>query len=201
MRKFNIFFDLDKEEHWLNEMAAKGWLCTKVGSGGFYTFQQASDADHIIRIDCQQGLKKEARADYKQLYEDFGWHLLKEKSYDGSYYWIKPKDGNDELFSDSESQIAKYKRLMRYASNWIVIFFVWFMFLYPNEGIFFHIKHAYLTPGLWEKEGAAFLSAFLFETPFALMRMLPPWILLIAACFYMMAYYRYRKALKNMDTY
>lgn len=35
---------------------------------------------------------------------------------------------------------------------------------------FINPKHLFLTPGLWDKTGTAFWFAFLFETPFALMR-------------------------------
>lgn len=37
MKKFKIFFDIEKEEQWLNNMLSSGWLCTNVSSGGFYT--------------------------------------------------------------------------------------------------------------------------------------------------------------------
>ncbi|QQP10700.1 DUF2812 domain-containing protein [Lysinibacillus agricola] len=117
MIKFEIFFDIEKEEQWLNHMLFKGWVCTNINSAGFYTFKNTVDLEQVIRIDYQQDLRREERSNYKQLYEDFGWQALKEKSYDGTYYWLKRKDGNDELFSDHDSQIAKYKRLMKHSSN------------------------------------------------------------------------------------
>lgn len=42
----------------------------------------------------------------------------------------------------------------------------------------------YLTPGLWDREGSSFWFAFLFETPFALMRGLAVYffILIILLC-------------------
>jgi predicted signal transduction protein with EAL and GGDEF domain len=39
----------------------------------------------------------------------------------------------------------------------------------------------YLTPGLWEMEESLFLSAFLFETPFVILRVGLP-LLLVVAC-------------------
>jgi len=199
VKKFKIFFDIDKEEQWLNDMLSKGWVCTKINSTGFYTFKNTTDLEQVIRIDCQQDLRKKDRTNYKQLYEDFGWQALKEKSYDGTFYWVKRKDGNDQLFSDNDSQIAKYKRLMKHSSNWAILTFIWFMIFYNNGNFskFLHIKDAYFTPGLWDKEGFAFLFAFLFETPFALMRFIPPWLFLVAFAMYLVMYFRYRKSIQQ----
>lgn len=197
MIKFKLFFDIEKEEQWLNHMLSKGWICTNVISGGFYTFKKTDDLEQVIRIDYQQNLKKEERSNYKQLYEDFGWQALKGKSYDGTYYWLKRKDGNDDLFSDNDSQIAKYKRLMVHSSNWAALSFIWFMIFNNKFSNLFNIKDAYFTPGLWDKEGSAFLFSFLFETPFAIMRIIPPWIFLATCSIYLVMYFRYRKSIQQ----
>ncbi|MFB7156010.1 DUF2812 domain-containing protein [Lysinibacillus sp. NPDC056232] len=198
MIKFKIFFDIEKEEQWLNQMLSKGWVCTNINSAGFYTFKNTVDLEQVIRIDFQQDLRREERSNYKQLYEDFGWQALKEKSYDGTYYWFKRKDGNDELFSDNDSQIAKYKRLMKHASNWAIFSFIWLMFCYSNDNFyFFNIKDAYYTPGLWDAEGFSFLFSFLFETPFAIMRFIPPWLFLATCSMYVVMYFRYRKFIQQ----
>ncbi|MEY9977694.1 DUF2812 domain-containing protein [Lysinibacillus sp. RC79] len=198
MIKFKIFFDIEKEEQWLNHMLSKGWVCTNINSAGFYTFKNTTDLEQVIRIDFQQDLRREDRTNYKQLYEDFGWQALKERSYDGTYYWLKRKDGNDELFSDNDSQIAKYKRLMMHSSNWAIFSFMWLMIFYANDKFpyLFNIKDAYFTPGLWDKEGFAFLFSFLFETPFAIMRFIPPWLFLATFSMYVVTYFRYRQSLQ-----
>ncbi|MCL1696430.1 DUF2812 domain-containing protein [Lysinibacillus sp. BPa_S21] len=198
MIKFKIFFDIEKEEQWLNHMLSEGWVCANVISGGFYTFKKTDNLERVIRIDFQQDLKKEERTNYKQLYEDFGWQSLKEKSYDGSYYWLKRKDGNDELFSDNDSQIAKYKRLMKHSSNWAIIFFIWLMMFYSNDNFYpFNIKDAYFTPGLWDKEGFSFAFSFLFETPLAIMRFIVPWLFFITFSMYVIMYFRYRQSIQQ----
>ncbi|MEQ6356500.1 DUF2812 domain-containing protein [Lysinibacillus sp. M3] len=198
MIKFKLFFDIEKEEKWLNHMLSKGWVCTNVISGGFYTFKKTDDLEQVIRIDFQQDLKKAERTNYKQLYEDFGWQTLKEKSYDGSYYWFKRKDGNDELFSDHDSQIAKYKRLMKHSSYWAILFFIWLMMFYSNDNFYpFNIKDAYFTPGLWDEEGFSFLFSFLFETPLAIMRFILPWLFFATFGMYVVTYFRYRKSLQQ----
>jgi hypothetical protein len=41
-----------------------------------------------------------------------------------------------------------------------------------------------LTPGLWERTGKPFWSAFFFELPFALFRVVPLILLAVVAVFY-----------------
>ena len=203
MKKFKIFFDIEKEEKWLNAMLQKGWLCTHANTFGFYyTFQKTADIDQVIRIDHQNGLKKEARQNYLQLHEDFGWRTIKTNVSTSTYYWVKRKDGRDDLFSDDYSQIAKYKRFMKSSATWAVIFFVYSMFFNTSDNfpVFFDLKSAYLTPGLWDKEGNSFLFAFLFETPFALMRIIPSWLFITLSVVYGLTYMRYRKAIQHLSS-
>lgn len=107
-------------------------------SFGVYIFKRTSDTEQVIRIDFQQDLRKEARENYVQLHEDFGWQVIKGKSNDGTYYWIKDKDGQDELFSDSDSQIAIYKRLMKHAIFWAILSFAYLMNMCTCPATFKH---------------------------------------------------------------
>lgn len=63
--------------------------------------------------------------------------------------------------------------------------------------VFTDPKALYYTPGLWEKTGAAFWTAFLFETPFALGRgfawLLFPLLIGLYLIFSAMAKSRYRR--------
>ncbi|WP_230875122.1 hypothetical protein [Lysinibacillus cavernae] len=74
------------------------------------------------------------------------------------------------------------------------------MIFYANADFdsLFSIKAAYYTPGLWDKEGLAFLFAFIFETPFALLRFIPPWLFLATCGMYVVVYYRYRKSIQQL---
>lgn len=58
-------------------------------------------------------------------------------------------------------------------------------------------KLLYFTPGLWEKTGTYFLGAFLFETPFAIMRgfiwLLFPTLIILYLIFAAKAENHYRK--------
>lgn len=46
----------------------------------------------------------------------------------------------------------------------------------------FQLKEMYITPGLWDLTGAEFVGAFLFETPFALLRGLYGILFIFFAC-------------------
>ena len=65
----------------------------------------------------------------------------------------------------------------------------------------FHPKDMYLTPDLWEFTGISFWFAFLFETPFVLLR---EYALPLLISFHIFLSYKiqhdYNKSLKNIDT-
>lgn len=62
-------------------------------------------------------------------------------------------------------------------------------------------KEWYLTPGLWDLEGLPFWWAFLFETPFALMRgigwLIPIIAILICSVFFIKSRLLYRSEFQN----
>ncbi|MED1615555.1 DUF2812 domain-containing protein, partial [Aneurinibacillus migulanus] len=58
-------------------------------------------------------------------------------------------------------------------------------------------KDAYLTPGLWEKQGSHFVQYFLFETPFAFMRLGFTWLLIIMTVFFAIKYTKCKKQEKT----
>lgn len=196
MKKFRMFMDIQKEEKWLNEMAQKGWLCKRLGWFGTYYFEKAESADQVIRIDYQTFKSKEAKNRYIELYEEYGWKHLGGRE---THYWLKPADGIDELFSDDASQKAYLRRLLEYYGMFMVFFFVMTMVMFESLSQYRNPKDAYLTPGLWEKEGGQFLFAFLFETPFALFRFGTPWFFLIFLAFWIIVYAKYQTRIKKID--
>lgn len=196
LKKFKLFLDIQKEEDWLNGMAKRGWLCKHVNSMGIYHFEKTAASDQIIRIDYQTFKTKEAKNRYIQLYEDYGWEHL---GTSWLHYWRKPANGMDELFSDRSSQKAYYRRLLEYYgfSGFALLFLT--IILFNNSTQYTSLKEAYFTPGLWDKEGGQFLFAFLFETPFALLRFGSPWLLLIWAVVLLIMYLKYqKKSVKKM---
>lgn len=194
MKKFKLFLDIQKEEDWLNGMAKRGWLCQHISSLGIYHFEMTAVNDQIIRIDYQTFKTKEAKNRYIQLYEEYGWKHLGNS---WLQYWLKPADGMDELFSDQSSQKAYLRRLLEYYGFFGFIFLFFTIILFNNSTQYTNLKEAYFTPGLWEKEGVQFFFAFLFETPFALLRFGTPWFLLIWAIAFLIIYLKYQKKVSD----
>lgn len=165
MKRYKIFFDIEKEEQWLNEQLQKGYRCTNTSGFGVYTFEK-TNKQYVVRLDYQDYLSRKRFEEYKGIYEDFGWHYINGSRLGGIQYWQKEKDHQNEIFSDRQSKSNYYKRLMGYSSSLaILLLFISFM-LYKDSGL-------YLTEGLWSMKGSLFWKALLFETPFALLRLLP----------------------------
>lgn len=164
MIKIKSFFDIEKEEKWLNTQLQNGFRCTNISSIGTYTFEK-TDKNYVIRLDYQDYFSKEKLANYQTMYEDFGWGLLK-SSRSGLQYWQKEDDAQNELYSDRQSESSYYKRVMTYTLSLTFILLFFSSMLYKDTGL-------YLTQGLWSMEGSLFWKALLFETPFVLLRLLP----------------------------
>lgn len=175
MRKFKFFLDFDKEEQWLNEMANAGYQLENKGFG--YTFRQAEPDDTTIKIDYRQFTKKEDFIDYLTLFEDSGWEHIAGYKGSGTQYFRKVEGNSDEdIFSDKLSKAAKYKRLSDMYIQMAITFIPLFAVLISTDLIdinaLFNLKLLYLTEGLWERSGSDFWKAFIFETPFALFRLM-----------------------------
>lgn len=196
MKKFRLFMDIQKEEDWLNQMVREGWLCKRVSSLGIYHFEKTAAKDQVIRIDYQTFKTKEAKERYIELYEEYGWKHLGGRE---THYWLKPADGMDELFSDDASRKAYLRRLLEYYGTSCLIFFVLTIALFNNFSQYRNLKDAYFTPGLWDKEGLNFLFAFLFETPFAILRFGTPWFFLICLAVLVIMYLKYQTRIKKIE--
>ena len=174
MKKFKIFIDFEKEEKWLEEMALQGWLLKK--QSFFYTFTPVTPQQVNIKIDYRIFSKNQDFQEYLALFEDSGWlHIAGTKMSGNQYFKRTCEDAGDDIFSDSLSRAGRYKRVANMMLFGIVVFLP-FIIISMFQGTLFNIvafinpKTLYYTPGLWERSGSDFWGAFLFETPFALMR-------------------------------
>ena len=109
------FFDMDKEEQWLNEMAEKGMVLTKIGGGFFrqkYYFEK-SDTEYTYRVDYSRdgAVMEEITAPYVMFVtsscdaEYVCWA-------DGKVYFRREKAKGDfpKLYSDPKSRYEVEKR-------------------------------------------------------------------------------------------
>ncbi len=125
VRKFRWFWD-DADhaiERWLQEMASAGLHLKKVRClRMLFEFERGAAADVTYRIDFQM---LRVDASYVQLFEDAGWERVDQLL--GWQYWRAPtqQGRTPEIFTDVESQIKKYQRLLwLFALSWLPMAFI-----------------------------------------------------------------------------
>ena len=173
MRKFKFFINFRKEEKWLEYMAAQGWQIKKQSLG--YVFESAISEQANIKIDYRHFKNQQDFLEYCTLFEDSGWQHIAGTKNSGNQYFKQVGDCcGEDIFSDDASRAGRYKRLSDMMLTMFIVFFplVIISFTQGTLGLeaFTNPRELYLTPGLWELSGLEFWRAFLFETPFAIMR-------------------------------
>lgn len=169
MEKFRFFLRFDREEKWLEQMAGEGWMLFQKSL--FYCFRRVAPERQTIRIDYREFYSQTSFLDYCALFEDSGWqHIAGTKSSGTQYFRKVREDSTEDIFSDTFSRAGRYKRLSEAFFSIAVMFLPILMAVKSNPNAGLRPREWYLTPGLWELEGARFWRAFLFETPFAVMR-------------------------------
>lgn len=105
----------EAEERWLGEMSREGFHLVSVGLPGIYTFQAAEPRSYVYRMDYQNFTKKDKK-EYLTLFQDAGWeHIGEVSAWQYFRKEIKPGEVN-EIFTDNQSKIAKYRRALALVS-------------------------------------------------------------------------------------
>ncbi|QNA90004.1 DUF2812 domain-containing protein [Massilia sp. Dwa41.01b] len=110
--KFKYFWDDDDYliERWLEDMARQGLHLQGVDSlRTRFVFQRGEPMEMTYRLDFQMNT---VSPDYLQLFADAGWERV-DTSF-GWQFWRAPAQAGRtrEIFTDTESRIAKYQRLL-----------------------------------------------------------------------------------------
>lgn len=132
-RKWFWVWDYDKEEKWLNKMAAMGLAMTGVGFAR-YTFKEGVPGEYVYRLQLLENLPGHTESvQYLRFLEETGvehvasmnrWVYLRKKAADGPF----------EVFSDLESQIKLLRPVctLLFALTLIALFWcvwnLWFGF-------------------------------------------------------------------------
>lgn len=197
-RKCFVFADLEAQENWINAFRKQGYRFVAKHFPCTYLFEKVSDTIPVTRIDYREFKHKADYHDYLQLFKDTGWQHLTGSQSSGIHYFQQTDISSaTKIYSNTDSYADLYKRYSEYASTWSFVMLIFFI-VFLNSGTTYSLLNpqtAYLTPGLWEKTGQAFWSAFVFETPFALWRLIAPYIWLIISIWF--SY----EAIKNYQKY
>jgi hypothetical protein len=107
-----FYWDYEKEERWLNEMASRGWHFTGHRRGGYH-FEQGEPGEWIYRIELLPADPGSAASqEYLSLLLDTGAEAVTTRA--RWVYLRRPAAlGSFELFSDLESRIGHYRRVLK----------------------------------------------------------------------------------------
>lgn len=190
MRKFKIFWDFDEEEKYLNKMAAQGHILKKYSAFGVYHFKEEAPQQLNYKVDYKTFKSKGDFEDYVSLFEDAGWKHISGTRCNGSQYFLPQNNQPDaDIFSDQISAAARYKSLAQLCLVDFTVFIAYLVTVFLGAGADIR-QLGFLTPGLWERTGAAFWSGFFFELPFVILRVGFPIFFLVVACF--LGYWAYK---------
>ena len=111
----------EQEENWLSRMAAEGYHLDKPVFPCVYRFEIGQPADITYRLDYPV-LKNRDRQSYLQLFEDAGWEHAGDMN--GWVYFRRTavQGVEAQIFTDAESKIQKYQRLVTYLATLLPIF-------------------------------------------------------------------------------
>jgi len=146
MKKYKFFSDFQKEEKWLEIMAAQGWHL-KEYNNIYYTFEPTPPQQANIRIDFRDFNSQQDFQDYRSLFEDSGWRHLAGTKNSGNQYFIRMDgDCSEDIFSDSASRVGRYKRQ---ANMWLTLALVFLPFPIILEWYFVAIPLAFFICALY----------------------------------------------------
>ena len=114
VRKWFWGWDFDKEEAWLNEMAAKGLALVSVGLGR-YEFEETEPGEYRVAMELLEHLPTHPESrKYFEFLESTGAEQAG-SFWRWCYYRKKASEGSFELFSDYESRVKHLVRIL-----WVV---------------------------------------------------------------------------------
>ncbi len=106
MTKYRWFWvwDFEREERWLNEMAANGWTLVEVGYCR-YTFEKTDDNEYTVRLEMHP-----FDEDYISFMEQTGAEYIG-RVLQWIYFRKKSELGRFDIFSDLDSRISHLSKI------------------------------------------------------------------------------------------
>jgi len=110
----------EKEEKWLEAMSRSGWHLVDPGLPCVYRFRKGEPHEYSYRLDFRTGSFNKLQ-EYLQICRDAGWELIGRMG--TWYYFRKECQGGEkpEFFSDRDSKIQKYSRLIIFLAIFLPI--------------------------------------------------------------------------------
>lgn len=110
MKKFRLYFDTDKEVEWLNEMSRQGYAVSGYFLGT-YTFDRCEPGKYQYQIDNTEGWFRVENS-YREFMTEMGIEIV---ALWGPWVYLRKlaEDGPFELYSDVESRITHYEKILK----------------------------------------------------------------------------------------
>jgi hypothetical protein len=121
----------EKEEAWLEEMSSEGWHLSSVHLPCIYTFKRGEPRRYTYRLDYMPLNRADKIQEYKQIFSDAGWEYLGEMS--NWRYWRALGSNATEIFTDRESKIRKYQRLLGYMAFFLFFLVFIALWVFPRQ--------------------------------------------------------------------
>lgn len=110
----------EKEEKWLEEMAAQGWRLEHAAPY-VYHFRKSQPEKVVIRLDYKNTLDKDYQ-EYLTLFHDAGWELVVTFA-NWHYFRINPQNNETpEIYNSNRAKAQKYRRLLIGLAPILIIF-------------------------------------------------------------------------------
>ena len=122
--KYKLFWAWqdEKEEAWLHEMSRQGLHLQALPFPCIYQFETGAPRDLVYRMDYI--VDRKDYGNYLQLFKDAGWEHLGEM---GGWQYFRTETGTGtvpEIYTDPESKVQKYRRLMAILVVFLPLFIV-----------------------------------------------------------------------------
>ena len=151
------YWNPEKEQTWLNEMAAKG-LALSDYSCWRYVFEETKPGEFIYRIDLLEQDPRHLESEvFLKFLEDSGVQVV------ATYFkWVylrkKAADGPFEVYSDIESRIRLYRRILQF---WTSLLAMMTVAALVNYGVFIAEFIATGSPDMWLNFGCGILCTLI----------------------------------------
>ena len=123
IKRWKLFLDFEKEEGWLNKKVAEGLAMTHY-TFGCYAFEECVPGEYTYRIELLgRRLTNPEKVKYIQFIEDSGAEHV-DSYLNWVYFRKKTTEGSFNIYTNLESRIAHYQRIIRLYLLLIPLFLV-----------------------------------------------------------------------------
>ena len=134
-RVVRFYFDFEKEETWLNEMARHGWMMNSFFLG-LYQFTEGPPGNYIYRIELLPFRAANANIlPYLRFLEETGVEVVA-TWFRWAFYRKKASEGEFDIYTDIDSRIMHYRRVSQFLFPVGII--EWWMALTQGISLFGH---------------------------------------------------------------